>query len=68
MKYILGIYIIICLIMAVIFSEISKELIKSTKPMKRIMEYIDIYMINLLLWPILLIRALLKKKKIFSSK
>ncbi len=61
MKYILGIYIIICLIMAVIFSVISKELVKSRKPMKRIMEYIDIYMINLLLWPIFLIRALWKK-------
>ena len=61
MKYILGIYIIICLITAVIFSVISKELVKSRKPMKRIMEYIDIYMINLLLWPIFLIRALWKK-------
>lgn len=61
MKYILGIYIIICLIMAVIISVISKELVKSRKPMKRIMEYIDIYMISLLLWPILLIRALWKK-------
>ena len=60
MKYILGIYIIICLIMAVIFSVISKELVKSRKPIKRIMEYIDIYMINLLLWPIFLIRALWK--------
>lgn len=68
MKYILGIYIIISLVMAIIFSEISKELVKSTRPMKRIMEYIDIYMISLLLWPILLIRALWKKKKIFSSK
>ena len=68
MKYVLGIYIIISLVMAIIFSEISKELVRSTKPMKRIMEYIDIYMINLLLWPILLIRALWKKKKIFSSK
>ena len=61
MKYILGIYIIICLVMAVIFSVISKELVKSRKPMKRIMEYIDIYMICLLLWPILLIRALWKR-------
>lgn len=61
MKYILGIYIIISLIMAVIFSVISKELVKSTKPMKRIMECIDIYMIFLLLWPILLIRALWKR-------
>lgn len=61
MKYILGIYIIICLVMAVIFSVISKELVKSRKPMKRIMEYIDIYMISLLLWPILLIRALWKR-------
>lgn len=61
MKYILGIYIIICLIMAVIFSVISKELVKSRKPIKRIMEYIDIYMIYLLLWPILLIRALWKR-------
>lgn len=61
MKYILGIYIIICLIMAVIFSVISKELVKSRKPIKRIMEYIDIYMINLLLWPIFLIRALWKR-------
>ena len=61
MKYILGIYIIICLVMAVIFSVISKELVKSRKPMKRIMEYIDIYMISLLLWPILLIRSLWKR-------
>lgn len=61
MKYILGIYIIICLVMAVIFSVISKELVKSRKPMKRIMEYIDIYIFSLLLWPILLIRALWKK-------
>lgn len=61
MKYILGIYIIISLIMAVIFSVISKELVKSTKPIKRIMECIDIYIINLLLWPILLTRALWKR-------
>lgn len=61
MKYILGIYIIICLIMAVFFTVISNELVKSRKPVKRIMEYIDIYMLSFLLWPILLIRALWKK-------